>query len=231
MLKYMPRWKSISNCRLLGERGPYKLGKTEEKTAITETRRRIMDAAGKLFAEKGYTETTTVAIAKEAGVNETTIFRNFGNKKNLYIEIFCANTPGVEDILLNGLTNGVQLKQDLLLMFREYINTCVQHIPNYRLSVQQIDELEGQAFFRESANRFENMKSQMVSYLNMLKSFGKIVDTDCEALSEYLFSLFLIKAPQFAGKGESDPEENKSMQEEFAQECADYVYRLIAAET
>lgn len=207
------------------------MGKTEEKTAITETRRRVMDAAGKLFAEKGYTETTTVAIAKEAGVNETTIFRNFGNKKNLYIEIFCANTPGVEDILLNGLTNGVQLKQDLLLMFREYVNTCVQHIPNYRLSVQQIDELEGQAFFRESANRFESMKSQMVSYLNMLKSFGKIVDTDCEALSEYLFSLFLIKAPQFAGTGEFDLEENKSLQEEFAQECADYVYRLIAPET
>lgn len=188
------------------------------------TRQKIMDAAGRLFAEKGYTETTTLAIAKESGVNETTIFRNFGNKKNLYMEIFCANTPGAEDILLSGLTNGADLKKDLSLMFREYINTCVQHIPNYRLSVQQVDELQGQTFYQESANRFDNMAAQMVSYLNMLKSFGRIIDTDCEALSELLFSLFMIKAPEFTGTDvENDP-----VLERFTAECTEYFYELLA---
>ncbi len=188
-------------------------------------RQKIMDAAGKLFAEKGYSETTTLAIAAQAGVNETTIFRNFGSKKNLYREIFCANTPGAEDILLNGLTNGADLKKDLSLMFREYVNTCVQHIPNYRLSVQQVDELRDQAFYAESADRFENMKTQMVSYLNLLKSFGRIKDADCAALSEYLFSLFMIKAPQLAG---ADAEANNRAQEALVQECTEYFYELLA---
>lgn len=192
------------------------------------TRQKILDAAGRLFAEKGYTETTTLAIAKEAGVNETTIFRNFGNKKSLYIEIFCANTPGAESILLSGLTNGENLKEDLSLMFREYVTTCIQHIPNYRLSVQQIDELQDQAFYLESANRFENMKTQMITYLNMLKSFGRIVETDCVALSEYLFSLFLIKAPQFVGWGENGAEWNEQAKEDFIEECTEYVYQLIS---
>lgn len=188
------------------------------------TRQKIMDAAGRLFAEKGYTETTTLAIAKESGVNETTIFRNFGNKKNLYMEIFCANTPGAEDILLSGLTNGADLKKDLSLLFREYINTCVQHIPNYRLSVQQVDELQGLTFYQESANRFDNMTAQMVSYLNMLKSFGRIIDTDCEALSELLFSLFMVKAPEFAGADvENDPVLGR-----FVDECTEYFYELLA---
>lgn len=188
------------------------------------TRQRIMDAAGRLFSEKGYTETTTLAIAKESGVNETTIFRNFGNKKNLYMEIFCANTPGAEDILLRGLTNGTDLKKDLSLMFREYINTCVQHIPNYRLSVQQVDELQGLTFYTESAGRFDNMTAQMVSYLNMLKSFGRIIDTDCEALSELLFSLFMVKAPEFAG---AEPGSDEAL-ERFADECTEYFYELLA---
>lgn len=188
------------------------------------TRQKIMDAAGRLFSEKGYTETTTLAIAKESGVNETTIFRNFGNKKNLYMEIFCANTPGAENILLHGLTNGADLKKDLSLMFREYINTCVQHIPNYRLSVQQVDELQGLTFYTESASRFDNMTAQMVSYLNMLKSFGRIIDTDCEALSELLFSLFMVKAPEFAG---GEPENDEAL-EQFVDECTEYFYELLA---
>lgn len=196
------------------------------KNAMNDaTRQKILDAAGKLFAEKGYSETTTLAIAAESGVNETTIFRNFGSKKNLYMEIFCANTPGAEDILLSGLTNGADLKEDLSLMFREYIGICVQHIPNYRLSVQQVDELRDQAFYSQSSGRFENMRSQMVSYLNMLKSFGRIIDTDCAALSEYLFSLFMIKAPQFAG---ADAEANSRAQEALVQECTEYFYEFLA---
>lgn len=196
------------------------------KTPSGDTaRQKIMEAAGRLFAEKGYSETTTLAIAKESGVNETTIFRNFGNKKNLYMEIFCANTPGAENILLSGLTNGADLKKDLSLMFREYLNTCVQHIPNYRLSVQQIDELQDPTFYRQSTVRFDNMTAQMVSYLNMLRSFGRIVDTDCRALAELIFSLFMVKAPEFSG---ADVENDPAL-EEFTNQCTDYFYELLAA--
>lgn len=200
------------------------MSRTETKQTNDTARQKIMEAAGRLFAEKGYTETTTLAIAREAGVNETTIFRNFGNKKNLYSEIFCANTPGAESILLSGLTNGADLKKDLSLMFREYINTCVQHIPNYRLSVQQIDELQDQTFYSESSDRFDNMTAQMVSYLNMLRSFGRIIDTDCTALSELIFSLFMVKAPEFAG---ADVDNDPAL-EEFTDQCTEYFYELLA---
>lgn len=200
------------------------MSETVKNQSGDTARQKIMEAAGRLFAEKGYSETTTLAIAKESGVNETTIFRNFGNKKNLYMEIFCANTPGAESILLSGLTNGADLKKDLSLMFREYLNTCVQHIPNYRLSVQQIDELQDPTFYRESTVRFDNMTAQMVSYLNMLRSFGRIIDIDCKALAELIFSLFMVKAPEFSG---ADVENDPAL-EEFTDRCTDYFYELLA---
>lgn len=48
-----------------------------------ETRRSILDAAAELIGERGYRATTTRAIAERAGVNEVTIFRQFGTKKGL----------------------------------------------------------------------------------------------------------------------------------------------------
>jgi AcrR family transcriptional regulator len=48
-----------------------------------ETRQRIILAALQLFGQLGYSQATTQAIASAAGVNEVTLFRHFGNKKNL----------------------------------------------------------------------------------------------------------------------------------------------------
>lgn len=51
--------------------------------ATADTATRVLDAAAALFAEKGYSATTTRAIAQKAGVNEVTIFRRFGSKKGI----------------------------------------------------------------------------------------------------------------------------------------------------
>lgn len=52
-------------------------------SVATETTERIIRAAGSLFAERGYTGTTTRAIAEAAGVNEVTIFRRFESKAGI----------------------------------------------------------------------------------------------------------------------------------------------------
>lgn len=60
----------------------------EEKVSAnisTDTRQKILQAALKLFGQHGYTRTTTRALAAEAGVNEVTLFRHFGSKRNLLL--------------------------------------------------------------------------------------------------------------------------------------------------
>jgi len=51
---------------------------------VDMTEQKILDAALKLFAEKGYAGATTRIIAQEADVNELTLFRKFRTKKNLF---------------------------------------------------------------------------------------------------------------------------------------------------
>ena len=50
------------------------------------TEDRILGAALDLFYQRGYQGTTTRAIADGAGVNEVTLFRRFGSKRNIFIE-------------------------------------------------------------------------------------------------------------------------------------------------
>jgi AcrR family transcriptional regulator len=48
-----------------------------------ETRLRIIDAAGKLFAQHGYSGTTIEAVAAQADVAVETVYARFKNKRNL----------------------------------------------------------------------------------------------------------------------------------------------------
>jgi AcrR family transcriptional regulator len=63
------------------------------------THDRIIEAAIKLFSEKGFNGTTTKEIAETAEVNEALIFRHFSTKRDLYgaiIEKKISEEPGVE---------------------------------------------------------------------------------------------------------------------------------------
>jgi AcrR family transcriptional regulator len=52
---------------------------------ITKARRQeILDAAEKLFSQKGFKGTTTKELAASAGVHEAVLFRHFTNKRELY---------------------------------------------------------------------------------------------------------------------------------------------------
>ena len=66
-----------------------------------DTRTKILQAALKLFARRGYDGTTTKDLAKSAGVAEGTLFRHFNNKKAILIEVA---TAGWVDILTDLLT-------------------------------------------------------------------------------------------------------------------------------
>lgn len=50
---------------------------------MLENRSRIIEAAARIYAAHGYRGATTRRIAEEAGVNEVTLFRQFGSKSAL----------------------------------------------------------------------------------------------------------------------------------------------------
>lgn len=67
----------------------------------SDTQSRILEAAQRLFARRGYDGTTTRDLAQAAGVAEGTLFRHFENKKAILVEVA---TQGWIDILTDLLT-------------------------------------------------------------------------------------------------------------------------------
>jgi AcrR family transcriptional regulator len=82
-----------------------------------KTRRAIMDAAIKLFSEKGFENTSVLQLAKEAGVGKSTIYGYFQSKN----EIFLAFCEDQVDFIFSDLAEkrdpGAPLQKQLLTLF------------------------------------------------------------------------------------------------------------------
>lgn len=63
------------------------------------TRGRILSAAEKLFAEKGYKETTTREIVREAGASLSSLQTHFQGKENVYFEVRCRAINQLGDLM------------------------------------------------------------------------------------------------------------------------------------
>lgn len=66
----------------------------------------ILEAAIKIFSEKGFSAATTSEIAREAGVAEGTIFRYFKTKKDILIKVMAKVLEILgEKLIIGRLTN------------------------------------------------------------------------------------------------------------------------------
>jgi AcrR family transcriptional regulator len=65
------------------------------------TREKILEAALRLFSQKGYLGATTKEIASESGVAEVTLFRHFSSKEALLEDVLTSYTflPALKEII------------------------------------------------------------------------------------------------------------------------------------
>jgi AcrR family transcriptional regulator len=61
-----------------------------------ETRKKVLDAAGALFEERGYEGASIAAIAAAAGVSQETVYARFGNKRALLGELVARAVRGAD---------------------------------------------------------------------------------------------------------------------------------------
>ena len=57
-------------------------------SAVAGTRERLLEAARQLIEEGGYGTASVIAIAERAGLAAGTLYRHFGSKQELFVEVF-----------------------------------------------------------------------------------------------------------------------------------------------
>jgi AcrR family transcriptional regulator len=107
---------------------------------LTSTQKRIIEAAVKIFSEKGFEGATTSEIAQEAGVAEGTIFRHFGTKKGILQSILLRAVDSFQEPdLVVSLARMIEQKRDeagfyfLMDQIGDQLHTIQQHLPMLKL--------------------------------------------------------------------------------------------------
>ncbi|MBS4196244.1 TetR/AcrR family transcriptional regulator [Lederbergia citri] len=102
--------------------------KSRQEQRSEETKELILNAAGKLFAKKGFDSVSIREIAKEAGCSHTTIYLYFKDKEALLHQL---SMPSLEKLykqlnsitITDTLTPEAQLKK----ISHEYIQFCLEN--------------------------------------------------------------------------------------------------------
>lgn len=106
-----------------------------------ETQIKIMDATMSLIVNKGYSGATTKEIAKLAGVNECTIFRRFGEKKEIVVAAMELPrwNPGLSE---SDFSYHGNLEEDLLSFSEVYMKKVTPQMVKVSIGLRSA-ELDG----------------------------------------------------------------------------------------
>lgn len=192
---------------------------------MDETSQKIIDAAMALIRDKGYVATTTKEIARQAGVNECTIFRKFKSKKDIVLQ-------GVDQVQWRAdVTPEIfsdvtwDLESDLKMFMKAYMERMTPDFVNLSIGLRAPQLYEETASFIMKVP--QAFLTSMTGYLNKMCEMGKIQETDFEALALTVFSSAFGYAFLDASFGS---ELTKTKREDYIQESVKmFVEGLVGA--
>lgn len=172
----------------------------EQQQNMTKSQEKIIQAAAKLFAEKGYDSSSTSDIAKKAGVAEVTLFRNFKSKKNLLYHILAPMfiqltskdyIQTVQNIFKQGIDQDPKLvlnhafkdrlehmeknKELLNILFREsYIKPEIKTAIREHITNPVIDTTKEFIIDKKEREEFKKFDEHVVANLFLYLLFGYV---------------------------------------------------------
>lgn len=108
--------------------------KNIEKENLKKTKSLIIDCAGKLIAQYGFSKVTSKKICEEANINLAAINYHFGSRENLYIEVlkevhqYLINIDELNKISLSSLTPKEKIETFIDIFVADSFNENNWHI-------------------------------------------------------------------------------------------------------
>lgn len=154
-----------------------------------ERRRRLLDAAERVFLDAGYGDATMDDVARKARMSKKTLYRLFPTKGQLFAAVMASRDDGLIDALESD--DGTRSPKEALESFlRQAAHTLLspQTIGLHRLVVAETrrwPEL-ARAFHREGAGR---CKAAVLHWFARQQARGKLVIDDVEEAAGMLFGM------------------------------------------
>jgi AcrR family transcriptional regulator len=98
-----------------------------------QARRRILEAARKLFLERGFEAANLDEVAQRAGVAKGTIYRYFDSKAELYVEVLVWNADAFVERMRHTLDPSLSPREQVMQTGRFYVRHYAEHPEYFRI--------------------------------------------------------------------------------------------------
>lgn len=172
-----------SGCWHPGREGELDASRTDD------TRGRILEAAFALFAEKGFSGTTTREIAELAAVNEVTIFRHFHSKEALFQAGVERHSPGT--VLAEEMREqlGADVRESLRHLASQYLAAALPSAQLLHLGMTDAGRDPG---LREVVAQMPRRLQQRLSeHLRQLQRLGRVCHRDFDLVAQLFYGMLL----------------------------------------
>lgn len=194
-----------------------------------QPKEKILDAAVKLFAEKGFDGTSVDEIAKLAEVNKAMIYYYFSSKEELLSSIIRKSvnefTSIVDEIDLSKFDN---LEDMIKTIVREAIN----YIDGYNMVIR--------IFQRESSSKGSKWGTNIIDTVGVVfervekiirKKFSKPISIDITFVEQILFTNLVVGYlninDKFSQMESTDEEAKNLVKERYIEKVSRIIYLLI----
>jgi AcrR family transcriptional regulator len=149
-----------------------------------DTRRRLLDAAERVFGDLGFHEASVVKVAEEAGVAAGTFYLYFDTKKAIFEELMRDLNRRIRRAMSEGAEHGSNRVEQELLGFAAYFRFTAEHPALYRIIRQS--EFVAPEMLRY---HYDRVSKGYVAALRKAMKKGQVGDLDPEVTAYALMGL------------------------------------------
>ncbi|MDH6368859.1 AcrR family transcriptional regulator [Paenibacillus sp. PastF-3] len=164
-----------------------------QSTKLTAKQQRIVEAAIRLFAEKGYSNTSTAEIAKLAEVSEASIFKQYGTKDNLLLSLTVPYIKEFFPSLANEAVDQIIGNADSTFegFLRAFLKNRIEFITENKEIFQVL--IKEIIYKEELKNEFlpyfeEIVKPRIANFIEIFIDRGELKDIPIDRLLKLIYS-------------------------------------------
>ena len=148
------------------------------------TRRRLLEAAEKVFADVGYHEASIVKITESAGVGQGTFYLYFESKKAIFDELVLDLNARVRHAMTEAAAGGSTRAESELRGFAAFFRFTAEHPALYRV-IRQAEFVSPETLHEH----YERLTGGYVNALRQAMEAGEVAAGDPEVLAWSLMGI------------------------------------------
>ena len=156
------------------------------KEETRSKRQAIIEAARKIFAMKGYEDTTIAEIAEDAGIAVGTVYLYFGNKRDIYTSVSLDWAVSLAAVFEDPAIAALPIEQVPRAMIEATFRIC--HQDSDMMSLFQVD-IQSEEEIQKHKAADELITGILDNFFRQVIAQGQLAPFDTEAYTKVIFGM------------------------------------------